>query len=216
MRTLLWAAVLLAGCGGGPPSLGKLAKGERRPDGVSVDPPTARPPLLRRGGADAGLLLLRAPLGAERALGTLRELFRAMIVGSTDGLDDLFTADAQFQQPRGMPYYGPHYGGGGGAVRWVKQRMQRLDYTKLAGEALWEDGEVQIFRHGDPPPADAASAVRTADLGPEDLILRFQVHTTRIGSTRYFGEDWVVWLRPDEQRKGRYRISLVVEDFTMQ
>jgi len=210
----LFLCLGVASCGGGPGRLGPMKKGERYPDGVSVDPPFAQPQLARKGTADAGLLMLRTPLGTERALSLVKDVFHKMTIGSTDGFDEIFTTDAQFQQPKGgYGYYGGY--GYGGAVRWMKQRMSRLDYTKLSGEIIYEEREVQIYRHGDPPPADAAS-IRTNDLQPEELILRFPVHASRIGSTRYFGEEWIVYLRPDEVKRGRYRISMVIEDFTMQ
>jgi hypothetical protein len=202
---------LLAGvsCGGAGLLAGDGDKPQRRPDGVAIDPISAPPAARERASAADGLVTLRTPLGADRALATVEELFRKVVVEDGEGLETVFTRDA-------VAITGAPPGGGPGqtplAMLFWQGRFRKLDYTKLAGEPIYREAEIQIFRAEDSVEALPHPAVRPEALGDNDVVLRVPILTTRIGAERLFGDDLVLWMRRDGER---YRIYRVLEDFQL-
>lgn len=220
--------VALLGCGGG--SLGPQKPGDtRKPDGVAIDPADARPSVSREADTGAGLVGLKTPMSTERARATVRELFRRVTLESTDGLADLFTNDAGVQPlAGGYGYYGGggYYGHGyypGGAPApyastnrvaiWFEQRFRRLDYTKLSGELVYREEEMDVYRASDTLELQPHRAIRIQELGEDDVVVRFPIRATRVGTERLFGEEMVIWLRLD---RGAFRIYRIAEDFQLQ
>ena len=66
----------------------------RRPSGVAIDPISAPPAPRDRAEAAEGLVTLRTPLGVDRAVAAVDELFRKIVVEDGEGLESLFTRDA--------------------------------------------------------------------------------------------------------------------------
>jgi hypothetical protein len=199
----------LSACGGAA-SLGP-ADGEkvrRRPDGVAIDPISAPPPPRDRATVGEGLVTLRTPLGVDRALATVEELFRKIVQEDAEGLEALFAPQAVSvtnAPPGGSP-------GSANALPFWQGRFRRLDYTKLAGEPLYREAEIQIFRPDDTAEALPHGSVRPDTLGENDVVLRVPVLTTRIGAERLFGDELLLFLRRDGDR---YRIYRILEDFTL-
>jgi hypothetical protein len=204
------ALLLVAGCSGAG-SLGPLdgEKIRRHPDGVAIDPISAPPPPRDRATVGEGLVTLRTPLGVDRALATVDELFRKIVLEDSEGLEAVFTPQA-VSVTSAPPGGGPP--GSANALPFWQGRFRRLDYTKLAGEPLYREAEIQIFRPDDTPDALPHSAVRPESLGENDVVLRVPVLTTRIGAERLFGDELVLWMRRDGER---YRIYRVLEDFQL-
>jgi hypothetical protein len=180
----------------------------RHPDGVAIDPASSPPPARDHASAADGLVTLRTPLGADRAVAVVEELFRKVVVEDGEGLEALFTRDAVAVSPTA--------GGGPGqspsALLLWQGRFRKLDYTKLAGEPLYREAELQIFRADDTLEALPHPAVHPEALGDGDVVVRVPVLTTRIGAERLFGDDLVLWMRRDGER---YRIYRVLEDFQL-
>src|SRR5262245_53462239 len=88
-------ALTLAGCAGrGAEGPGDVDKERRRPDGVAIDPISAPPPARERAETSDGLVTLRAPLGVDRAVSTVEELFRRIVLEDGEGLERLLAPDA--------------------------------------------------------------------------------------------------------------------------
>lgn len=178
----------------------------RRPDGVAIDPVSA-PPRVSEGatGAD-GVLTLRTPLGVDRAVLVVQELFQKVVAEDAEGLDRLFTPDAvamtgaasSGQTQRAVPL-------------WAG-RFRKLDYTKLAGETVFRETELQVFRGEDPIEAAPHLAIRSEPLDPNDVVIRVPILIPRSGSDRLFGDEMVLWLRRDSDRLRIYRM---LEDFQL-
>jgi hypothetical protein len=204
------AAIL---CASGCASAGGLGpldgeKERRHPDGVAIDPVGAPPPARDHAAVADGLVTLRTPLGADRAVATVDELFRKVVVEDGDGLEAIFTRDAVALSPAA--------GGGSGqspsALLLWQGRFRKLDYTKLAGEPIYREAELQIFRAADALEALPHPSVHPEALGENDVVVRVPILTTRIGSERLFGDDLVLWMRRDGDR---YRIYRILEDFQL-
>jgi len=207
IRSLAAAALFLTACAGAavPPDDGAA---RRRPDGVAIDPISAPPPPRDRADAAEGLVTLRTPLGIDRALFTVHELFRKIVVEDGEGLEPLFTRDA-----RAVTTLAP--GGGGStpqALLFWQGRFRKLDYTKLTGELVYRDTELTIFRADDAVDTPPHPAIRGEALAGNDVVIRVPILTPRVGADRLFGEEMVVWLRRDGDH---YRIYRILEDFQL-
>jgi hypothetical protein len=207
--TLATLVTLGAGCAGGPgfATAGALDEAaRRRPDGVAVDP-AGEPPRARES-ADASdrLVTLRTPLGADRAVDTVSELFRKIVIEDSDGLEALFTREATASNGSPGTSATPL------AVLWWQQRFRRLDYTRLAGEPIFREAELEIYRAEDDVDALPHAAIHLETLGETDVVIRLPIVTSHAGADRLFGDEMIFWLR----REGdRYKIYRVLEDFTL-
>lgn len=204
-------AAAVTGCGAAGPSMfptGEDGPRLRRPDGVVIDPESAPPAPRDRASVEDGMLTLRAPLGPEVAIATVRELFRRVVARSTESLSELFTQNAQ--PLSGVP---GGYGVPDRAWDWWVQRSRRLDYTKLAGEVLFREGDIEIFRASDALDTPPHPAIRTDALDDSDVILRVTMLAGTSGTDRYFGDSIVFWLRRDGDT---YKIYRQLEDFQLQ
>jgi hypothetical protein len=192
-------------------SLGPLDadKARRHPDGVAIDPISGPPAARDRASVSEGLVALRTPLGVDRALATIEELFRKVVIEDGEGLDALFTRDAvsvNGAAPNGGPGQTPS------ALLLWQGRFRKLDYTKLAGEPIYREAELQIFRPDDTVEAIPHPTVHPEALGENDVVVRVPILTTRIGAERLFGDELILWMRRDGER---YRIYRVFEDFQL-
>lgn len=208
----LTGAFVALGCASTGPALFPTGEDggarKRRPDGVVIDPESAPPPPRDRASAEDGMVTLRSPLGPEVAIETVRELFRRVVARNTDNLSELFTTNAQ-----PLSAYPGGYGVPDRAWDWWVQRMRRLDYSKLAGEVLFRESDIEIFRASDAIDAPPHPAIRTETLDESDVILRVTMLAGTNGTDRYFGDTIVFWLRRDGDS---YKIYRQLEDFQLQ
>ena len=205
---LFLAVALIAGCAAGPgfATAGSLDAARRRPDGVAVDP-TGEPPRAREHArASDRLVTLRTPLGADRAVDTVSEFFRKIVIEDSDGLEALFTREATASNGNPGASATPL------AVLWWQQRFRRLDYTRLAGEPIFREAEVEIYRAEDDVDALPHPAIHLEALGETDVVIRLPIVSTHAGADRLFGDAMIFWLR----REGdRYKIYRLLEDFQL-
>jgi ketosteroid isomerase-like protein len=192
----------LGGCLGGVPTASELPEGPRHPDGVAVDPASAEPPARGQAEAKDGIVTLKTPLGTDRALATIDELFRRIVAEDKEKLPELFTRDAVSVSPSG--------GGTINAITWWTQRFNKLDYPKLAGEPVFRRSEAEVVRGEAALDAASTPAMRSEPLGDEDVVVRARVVTTHAGADRLFGDEIIFWLRRDGDR---YKIRRMLEDF---
>jgi hypothetical protein len=206
LAALLCASGAACAATGGLPSDGERLR--RRPDGVAIDPVSAPPPPRDRASTADGLVTLRTPLGADRAIATVEELFRKVVVEDGDGIEALFTHDAVAVSggaPNGSNQ-SPL------AVLFWQGRFRKLDYTKLAGEPIYREAELSLFRAADAADTLPHPAIHPEALGSDDVVVRVPILTTHVGAERLFGDELVLWMR----REGdRYRIYRVLEDFQL-
>ncbi|APR78946.1 Hypothetical protein A7982_04293 [Minicystis rosea] len=180
----------------------------RRPDGVAIDPISAPPPARDRADVAEGLVTLRTPLGIDRALSTVQELFRKIVQEDGEGLEPLFTRDAlavTSLAPSGA-------GQTPQAILFWHGRFRKLDYTRLAGELVYRDAEITFFRAEDALDAPPHPAIRADALNGNDVVVRVPIVMARVGADRLFGDEMILWLRRDGDR---YRIYRIFEDFQL-
>jgi hypothetical protein len=178
----------------------------RKPDGVAIDPASATMGPRDRATADEGVVTLRSPLGVDLATATIADFFGRVVVEDDDGLEALFTRDA-------IAVTGGSSGGMGqtpGATLWWEQRFRRLDYSKMAGEVVFRESELEVYRAEDAVEAPPHRAIRTEMLNDNDVIIRVPIVTPRSGQERFFGDEIVFWLRRDGDH---FKIFRVLEDF---
>lgn len=205
------SACLLSGCAGANafPTATEVEAGRRRPDGVAIDPMSSPPPARDEAEATDGLVTLRAPLGMDRAILAVSELFRKIVLEDSEGLEALFTRDAlavTSTSPNAGPAQTPL------AALWWQQRFRRLDYTRLAGEPLFRQAELSIYRAEDALETPPHPAIRLDALNDNDVVIRAPILTTHASTDRLFGNEVIFWLR----REGdRYRIYRILEDFQL-
>ena len=180
----------------------------RRPDGVAIDPASAPPPAADRAAVGDGLVTLRTPLGVDVAVAAVAEFFRRVVLEDGDGLSALFARDALAISPNpGGQSQTPS------ASLWWEQRFRRLDYSKLAGEPLYRESEVAIYRGEDALEDSPHPAIQTETLDENDFIVRVPIITARVGADRLLGDEIILWLR----REGaRFKIYRLLEDFQLQ
>jgi hypothetical protein len=180
----------------------------RQPGGVAIDPALVLPEPRHRVATDQPLVALRAPLGADVALGTLQSFFQRVVQEDSEGLQPLFTREVQILS------------GSGGVTQnataignWWEPRFKRLDYGKLGGEPVYRDVDVEVFRGDDELTQAPAAIARTAATMEEtDVVVRVPILTPRVGSDRLLGDEMILWMRRDGER---YRIYRVMEDFQL-
>ena len=206
-HTLILAATcafVLTACGRGKGAV-SADDTRRRPDGVAIDPISSPPPPREHAATLDGLVTLRTPLGVDRAVSTIEELFRMIVTEDGDGLARLFTGDARILtagsggQAHDLPGY------------W-QQRFRRLDYTRLAGEIVFRADEMEIFRADGTLETSPHPVIRLDALHENDVVIRLPILTPRLGQDRLFGEEMIFWLRRDNDR---YRIYRILEDFQL-
>jgi hypothetical protein len=196
------AALTVAGCFGGVRSASELPEGPRHPDGVAVDPASSEPAARVEAEAKDGIVTLKTPLGTDRALATVDELFRRIIAEDKEKLPELFTRDAVSVSPGG--------GATVNAVAWWTQRFNKLDYPKLAGEPIFRRSEAEVVRGEAALEAASSPAMRSEVLGDDDVVIRAPIVTTHAGADRLFGDEIIFWLKRDGDR---YKIHRMLEDF---
>jgi hypothetical protein len=201
-----------AGCGGVSPATFPTVSGlpddRRRPDGVAIDPASAPPPAIDRAAAGDALVTLRAPLGVDLAVSTVAEFFKRVVIEDAEGLGQLLARDALAIVPSA--------GGQGQAPNpglWWEQRFRRLDYGKLAGEPIYRESELEIYRAEDALEAPPHPAIQTQTLDDDDVLVRVPIVTARVGADRLLGDQVLFWLRRDGTRFMIYRL---LEDFQLQ
>lgn len=206
------AALSLSACGGSDAHLFKTASeikdAPRRPDGVAIDPASATPYARDRASASEGMVTLRSPLGVDLAMDMIASFFSKVVVEDDDGLTALFTRDA-------IAVTGSSSGMGSmgqtpSAALWWEQRFRRLDYGKMAGEVLYREAELEVYRAEDVLESPPHRAIRTDALNESDVVIRAPVITSRAGQERLFGEEIIFWLRRDGDQ---YKIFRLLEDF---
>jgi hypothetical protein len=213
---LVWALFGLSASGSlgcastsGRAAASEIEAGQRRPDGVAIDKTSLPPKARDQAEAADGLVTLRAPLGVDRAILAVNELFRKVVLEDTEGLESLFTRDAlavTTTAPSAGPAQTPQ-----AALFW-QQRFRRLDYTKLAGETIFRPADLEIYRAEDALETPPHPAIRLDALNDNDVVIRVPVLTPHVGADRLFGDEIIVWLR----REGdRYRIYRLLEDFQL-
>lgn len=205
------SVTLLSGCGGagGFATASEFDGARRRPDGVAIDPTSSPPPARDQAEARDGLVTLRTPLGIDRAIVTVNELFRKIVLEDSEGLEALFTRDAlavTTTSPGAGPGQTPQ------ATLWWQQRFRRLDYTKLAGETIFREAELEIYRAEDALDTPPHPAIRLEALNDNDVVIRAPILTSRVGADRLLGDEIIFWLRRDNDR---YKIYRIVEDFQL-
>jgi hypothetical protein len=216
--SLAWALPLAAaiGCSRVEPSTfptsGTLPSAHRHPDGVALDLLSSPPDARERASSEDALVTLRTPLGTDVALATIALLFQRIAHEDADGLDQVFTRDAvsvtaQPGPSMGMNSSAPPY------AAWWSSRFHKLDYTKLAGETIYREAEVEIYRAEDMRAGVALPSVRAEGLGETDVVARIPIATARIGQERLLGDEMILWLR----REGdTFKIYRTLEDFQLQ
>jgi hypothetical protein len=194
------AALALACASRGPAfeSVTTLPDEPRYPAGVEVERPTTLPDATARGSTQSGVLVLEAPIDPEQARATVNGFFRAMVEESGSGLDSVLSPQAVVQAGSRRESARTYYLG----------RFARLDYRAVRGEALFHEGDVELWERAD----GGSLRIATAPLepGPHEVVVRVRVTASWVGRPRLFGDELVFRLAP---RGAGFVIREVIEDF---
>jgi hypothetical protein len=175
---------------------------------VALDPASSPPPPTNQAEARDGVVTLRTPLGIGLALDVVAEFFKRVVAEDSEALSELLTRDA----------LAIHTGSGGhgqppNAGLWWEQRFRRLEYEKLAGEPIYRESDLQIFRADDVLASPQHPAIQPDTLDDQDVVIRVPIVTARVATDRLLGDEIVVWLRRDGPR---FKIYRLLEDFQIQ
>jgi len=187
-----------------------LPEQRRQPDGVAVDPSSAPPVAKDSASTSDGLVTLRTPVGIEAALASIHMFFEAVVAEDADVLGSVLTRDALTSNPSTMA--GGPSGSPNAALFWA-HRFRRLDYSKLAGEVVYRESDLEVYRAGDDLNLSPHPAVRLDALGAGDVVIRVPIATPRVGTDRLMGDEILVWLR---RTGNEYKIYRLLEDFQVQ
>jgi hypothetical protein len=175
----------------------------RRAPGVAVDPAPGLPPATGSANSTRSMLVLTTPVASEAARDLVRAFFRAVLNEATEQLDQLIVEQAFIQT-------GSRSSRQSARTFW-RTRLVRLDYAALAGQPVYRESEIEIYRADD---AELLASRRDLKLrvAGDDVLVRVPVAQTRSGRVRVFGEEMLLLLRP---HKNGYRIAEMAEDFQM-
>jgi hypothetical protein len=209
-----FALTIISGCGAQSDPLLRTAtdlpEQRRHPDGVAVDPSSAPPAAKDTATTSDGLVTLRTPVGLDTALASIQTFFEAVLAEDPDVLGSVLTRDAMVTNPT-LAAQGP-MGSPNAALFWA-HRFRRLDYTKLAGEAIYHENDLEVYRAGDDVNLSPHPSVRVEALNAGDVVIRVPIVTPRAGTDRLFGDEIVVWLR---RTGNEYKIYRLLEEFQVQ
>jgi hypothetical protein len=145
----------------------------------------------------------------EQAFSTIQTFFQGIVAEDADLVATMLTRDALITNPSSSG--GP--GGSPSAPLFWSHRFRKLDYTKLAGEVVYRENELDVYRAGDELSLSPHPAVRTDALNAGDVVIRVPIATPRLGTERLFGDEMIVWLR---RTNDEYKIYRLFEDFAVQ
>jgi hypothetical protein len=203
-------ALLAAACSSSAPrgptfaTLTELPEEPRRPDGVVVDPSPELPAAAEAADKVSGIVALKPPLPDRAARGTVAAFLRAVVGENVEALSELAASDATVtaRGRTGAPSLVDHW----------RARMRHFRYRTLAGEVLYQEADVEVYRYADLETPLPGRPLRPPDMAPPDVLLRVPILVVRAGSERVFGDDILFHLRRD---KGRYVIRQLIEDFAL-
>ena len=182
---LLVGASLGAACaprGGAFESVTTLPKPAQHPAGTDVDPQMKLPKAERRGSTAAGLAVLQTPVAPAAARRVIAAFFRALVLESARELAAVLTRDATMQN-------GARREGAGAA--WGA-RFTRFDYSSLAGEVIYSDGDLKLWSDD------------------EDLMVEVPVQVTWGARPRMLGDSLTFRLTPNGPS---WLVAEIAEDF---
>lgn len=185
---MILATSLLA-CGrAGFETASELPSTPRRPDGVSLESPAARPAVKERAPAE-GVVALRAPLADKDVEDVVVAYTSAFQREDIDALTRLVSEGAS------------PIGRGGSKAQLVdmwRTRIRNLDYLSLQGSEVVRLAEIDCLSY------DAFDArpelSRPAEMLPSDLYVRVPIATPRVGTEQLFGDVVVLILRREDGR----------------
>jgi hypothetical protein len=180
----------------------------RKPDGVAIDPASSPPAARDKAGADERLVTLRTPLGIDLVVATVADLFQRIVHEDFEGLEGLLTKDALVLSSQSTPQPNQQQKAQG---VW-EQRFRRLDYTKLAGEVIFREADLSIYRAEDVMDVSPHPGIAADSLVEGDVVVHVPIVTPRVGQDRLLADEMLVWLR----REGaQYKIYRMVDDFQL-
>jgi hypothetical protein len=202
------AACLLLGCGAHPstatfPTAVELPSAPRRPDGVVVEPTVELPAPAETQSTDEAVVSLRSPSPDRAALRVVAAFLRAAVTENLEALGDLVTPDAAVPNKSS---------GTQPLVDFWRARMRQLHYQVLAGELLYQEADVELYRYADLEEPLPGRPLRPPGMARADVLLRVPLRVTQSATERLFGSDLVLVLRP---MRGRLRIRQAIEDFQL-
>jgi hypothetical protein len=203
-------ALLAAACSSSSPhgpsfaTLSELPQEPRRPDGVVVDPSPELPTPVEAVDKGTGIVALKPPLPDRAARAMVSSFFRAVVTENVEALSDLATTEATMaaRGRTGTPSLVDHW----------RARMRHFRYRALAGDMLYQEADIELYRYEDLEAPLPGRPLRPPEMAPTDVLLRVPILIVRSGSERVFGDDILFHLRRD---KGRYVIRQLIEDFQL-
>jgi hypothetical protein len=171
---------------------------------VVVDPSAELPAATEAADPGAAIVALKPPLPDQTARALVAAFFRAVVGENVEALSELVTSDASLSARgrTGTPSLVDHW----------RARIRHFRYRTLAGEVLYQEADIELYRHEDLETPLPGRPLRPPEMLPGDVILRVPILVVRAGSERVFGDDILFHLRRD---KGRYLVRQLIEDFQL-
>ena len=197
--------LVCAACGASGPMQLETAKSEpeaeRSPPGVAVDPVSELPRRQSLASTRSGLLVLATPHSVDSARELVKDFFRAVVTGSHQRLMESLSPKCWHDTGSGRTR----------ARGFWNTRLTRLSYGELSGYQLFLDREIESFETSS---IEALPPGRKPKLTPGkgQVVIRVPMRVHTIGRTRYFGDELVFRLEPEN--KG-FTIVEIVESFVM-
>jgi len=182
----------------------ELPASARRPDGVVVDPAPELPAPSNSAGTHEPLAVLEPPPSAKAVLAVVSAFFRSIVNEDLDAMAGLLTGDAiaPTRSKSGSQPLLEHW----------RARMRHLSYRKISGVALYDDAQIEIYRYDDLATLGFGRPSRPPLMIRSDLLARVPIAAARVSNSRFFGDEMLLLLRPEN---GRLRIREVAEDFQL-
>jgi hypothetical protein len=206
-RPSLYVAALAA-CSGGDgarfPTASELPSGPRRPGGIAVDLVSEPPTSADLAQADDGIVTLRAPLGTDVALATVRRFFEAVIAEDPVRMSEVMRGSTQVQNTR----VGAQVRVSDAIAVW-RTRFMKQELGELQAHLVYRESEIVVFRGDqlDALPLSVRYLAPTAPPRPTDLVLEVPIATPTVKNERLLGDEIFFWLRRDGDRYVIYRMA---------
>ena len=202
-------AVVLGGafasaCGASGPSsttpitATELPTAARRPDGVVIEPPAALPAAGVRAEA-RGVVALREPVANDAVHALVKQILSGFEEKDPTSLEELLADD--------VAYYvaGRKLAKGQLLEEW-RRRLSALDFSRLSGMEVVRFEKIQRFDYDEL--GGPGETPRPPEMVPGDLYVKVPIDITQLGGDKFFGDMWILVLRPDS---GRLHIVALTE-----
>lgn len=195
---MLSLALAALGCASAAPLETRTgAEAKRKPDGVLVEPSPAIPVAVEHARA-SGVVSLKPPLSIEDVRAVTKQLMHGFENEQIELIQPLLLSDAIDL----FAHWGREQ-----IIQKLRERFQRLDYTKMRGLEVAHLERAELREYEDLPAAGPHG--RPPEMMPGDVVVRIPMTAPLVGGERLFEDVLVLMLRRDAH--GQLKIAGIGE-----